>query len=95
MIMSDMALAHGGETRRTYAFDLPYYIPVFGIGFAIGRLKKLGAWERLPRPLKVRIKGARSSWSGLKITRKDLDSIPDEVWTVIAADIDLALERDA
>jgi hypothetical protein len=93
MIMSDMALAPCGDTRRSYSFTLPYHIPVFGVGFAISRLKKLGAWERLPRPLKLRIKGARNSWSGLKITRKDLDSIPDEVWTVIAADIDLALDR--
>ena len=87
--MSDIALAPGSSGCRTYTFDLPYHVPGFGIGFAISRLKRMGVWEKLPQPLRQKTKTARGSWSGVKITKRDLDAIPDDVWAKIASELKL------
>jgi hypothetical protein len=87
--MSDTTFAPRPVACRSYAFELPYRIPVLGVGFAISKLKEIGVWEQLPRSLRVKIKSARESWSSLKVTKSDLDTIPDEVWHVIAVEFEL------
>jgi hypothetical protein len=78
------------ETRsrayRIYELELPYRVPGFGVGFAISKFKQIGVWERIPAPLRTKAKEAKGSWSGLKLTQKDLDSIPDDAWRTIAVE---------
>jgi hypothetical protein len=87
--MSDTTFESGHSACRSYAFELPYRIPIYGVGFAVSKLKQIEVWEQLPRALRVKIKSAKESWSSLKITKSDLDAIPDEVWHVIATEFDL------
>ena len=39
------------------------------------------------RPRCGQAKDARGTWSGLKLTQKDLDSVSDDVWEIIAAEL--------
>ena len=71
---------------RVYDLDLPFRIPCLGVGFAISKFKQIGVWSKLPPALRAKAKDARSTWSGLKLTRKDLDSVSDDVWEIIAAE---------
>ena len=73
-----------GRAYRLYDLDLPYRVPGFSIGFAISNLKQIGVWESLPRGLRDKAQAAKASWSALKLTQKDLDSIPDDAWQTIA-----------
>jgi hypothetical protein len=75
-----------GRVYRVYDLELPYRIPGFGVGFAIRKFKEIGVWDRLPAALKSKARDAKGSWSGLKLTRKDLDSVPDDAWRTIAAE---------
>jgi hypothetical protein len=69
---------------RIYDLDLPHRVPGFAVGFAISKFKQIGVWSKLPPALRAKAKDAKGSWSGLKLTQKDLDSVPDEVWETIA-----------
>jgi hypothetical protein len=69
---------------RLYDVELPYRVPCFGVGIAISKFKQMGVWHKLPHALKTKANEAKASWSGLKITQKDLDSIPDDAWETIA-----------
>jgi hypothetical protein len=71
---------------RVYDLDLPFRIPCFGVGFAISKFKQIGVWSKLPPALRAKAKDARGTWSGLKLTRRDLDSVSDDVWEIIAAE---------
>jgi hypothetical protein len=82
--MYDVTLA--AHTRhRIYDLDLPHRIPGIAVGFAISKFKQIGVWTKLPPALRAKAKDARGTWSGLKLTQKDLDSVPDEAWEIIAA----------
>jgi hypothetical protein len=72
---------------RLYDVELPYRVPCFGVGIAISKFKQIGVWHKLPYALKEKAKDAKGSWSGLKITQKDLDSIPDDAWETIAVEL--------
>ncbi len=72
---------------RCYELDLPCWVPGFGVGFAISKLKQIGVWNKLPRTLKDKAKAAKGSWTGTKLTQKDLDSIPDDAWETIAREL--------
>jgi len=72
---------------RLYDVELPYRVPCFGVGIAIGKFKQIGVWHKLPHALKEKAKDAKGSWSGLKITQKDLDSIPYDAWQTIAVEL--------
>ena len=72
---------------RLYDVELPYRVPCFGVGIAISKFKQIGVWHKLPQALKEKAKDAKGSWSGLKITQKDLDSIPDDAWETIAVEL--------
>src|SRR5262249_7341164 len=72
---------------RFYDLDLPYSVPCFGVGIAISKFKQIGVWPKLPHALKEKAKEAKGSWSGLKITQRDLDSIPDDAWETIAVEL--------
>ena len=74
------------RARRVYDLELPYRVPGFGVGFAIGKFKQIGVWDKLPAALRNKAREARGSWSGLKLTQKDLDSVSDDVWKTIAAE---------
>jgi hypothetical protein len=70
---------------RVYDLDLPHRIPGFAVGFAISKFKQLGVWSKLPPALRAKAKDARGVWGGgLKLTQKDLDSVPDDAWETIA-----------
>jgi hypothetical protein len=71
--------------HRIYDLDLPHRIPGIAVGFAISKFKQIGVWTKLPPALRAKAKDARGTWSGLKLTQKDLDSVPDEAWEIIAA----------
>src|SRR5262245_66670841 len=72
---------------RFYDLDLPYSVPCFGVGIAISKFKQIGVWPKLPHALKEKAKEAKGSWSGLKITQRDLDSIPDDAWETRAVEL--------
>jgi hypothetical protein len=88
----DGTLSQRSKGRRIYHFKMPFHLPGIAIGWAIARLKQLGVWEKLPQAMRKKAKSAKASWSHLAITEKDLDSIPDEDWKVIAARLDLKWE---
>jgi hypothetical protein len=86
--MSYVTLA--SHTRyRIYDLDLPHRIPGIAVGFAISKFKQVGVWTKLPPALRAKAKDARGMWGCLKLTQKDLDSIPDEVWTAIAKELNV------
>jgi hypothetical protein len=74
---------------RLYDVELPYRVPCFGVGIAINKFKQIGVWHKLPYELKEKARDAKGSWSGLKITQKDLDSIADDAWETIAVELDI------
>ena len=71
---------------RVYDLDLPLHIPCFGVGFAISKFKKIGVWRKLPPALRAKARDARGTWSGMKLTQRDLDSVSDDVWEIIATE---------
>ena len=78
--------AHSGA-YRLYDVELPYHVPGLGVGIAISKFKQIGVWDKFPPFLRDKAKAAKGSWSGLKITQKDLDSIPDDAWERIAVEL--------
>jgi hypothetical protein len=72
---------------RLYDLELPYHIPFLGVGIVISKFKQIGVWHKLPHALKEKAKEAKGTWSGLKITQRDLDSVPDEAWKTIAVEL--------
>ena len=84
--MPYVAFETQSRTCRIYDLDLPYRIPGFGVGFAISKFKQIGVWDKLPAALRNKAREARGSWSGLKLTQKDLDSVPDDAWRTIATE---------
>jgi hypothetical protein len=70
---------------RHYDLALPCWVPGFSVGFAISKLKQIGVWDKLPHALKDKAGAAKGSWTGMRVTQRDLDSIPDEAWKTIAA----------
>jgi len=72
---------------RVYDLDLPVRIPCFGVGFAISKFKQIGVWSKLPPALRAKAKDARGTWSGMKLTQGDLDSVSDDVWETIAMEL--------
>ncbi len=81
--MSDNKFA----ARRIYSFELPIHIPFLGVGFVKQKFKQIGVWDKMPAQLKQKAKAA--GWGGLTITRKDLDSLPDNVWLPMAREFKL------
>jgi hypothetical protein len=76
--MSDNKLA----PRRIYSFDLPVHIPFFAIASVKRKFKQIGVWDGMPAHIKQKTKAA--GWGGLMITKKDLDSLSDDVWSTMA-----------
>ena len=72
---------------RLYDIDLPLRVPGFAIGFAISKFKQIGVWHKLPPALKDRAREAKGTWTGLQLTQKDLDSVPDDAWATIATEL--------
>ena len=87
--MSDVTFAPGGRANRIYGFQLPCRVPGFGIGIVVKKLKHAGHWDGIPVALRHKAKQAKASWTGMHITKADLDSIPDDVWQRIASDYNL------
>jgi hypothetical protein len=84
--VAHVAFETQSRTCRIYDLDLPYRIPGFGVGFAISKFKQIGVWDKLPAALRNKAREAKGSWSGLKLTQKDLDSVSDDAWRRIAAE---------
>jgi hypothetical protein len=80
------------KCNRIYHFAMPFHIPGLWLGMAIAKVKQLGVWEKLPQEMRRKAKAAKASWSGLAITKTDLDAIPDEDWEAIAATLKLKWE---
>jgi hypothetical protein len=90
--MTDVAILPPNPSKRVYHFDVPFHIPGLWIGAAIAKYKQLGIWERLPEYVRRKARAAKGTWSGLRITRKDLDAIPDHDWEIIARRLKLKWE---
>ncbi|MGA7488548.1 MAG: hypothetical protein WBW74_16625 [Xanthobacteraceae bacterium] len=88
--MSQIGFAAQRSVYRVYDLDLPYRVPGFAVGFAISKFKQIGVWHKLPQALKDKAKAARGTWSGLKLTQKDLDSVPDDAWETIAEELNVS-----
>jgi hypothetical protein len=82
--MVHVAFEIHSRAYRRYDLDLPCWVPGFGVGFAISELKQIGVWDKLPHAIKAKAKAAKGSWTGTRLTQKDLDSIPDDAWETIA-----------
>jgi hypothetical protein len=83
--MSHMTFA-AHSRYRVYNLDLPLRIRGFGVGFMISKFKQIGVWSKLPPALRAKAKDARGTWSGLELTQRDLDSLSDDVWEIIATE---------
>lgn len=84
--MSHVTFAVHSRAYRLYDIELPFHVPGFGVGIAISKFKQIGVWSKLPPALKDKAKAARGTWGGMKLTQKDLDSIPDDAWVTIATE---------
>lgn len=73
---------HGDSLGRKYHFPLPYKLGRIKIPFAISTLKKEGVWDNIPRHLRRKMETA--GWSGVRITKDDLDQLDDKTWSLIA-----------
>jgi hypothetical protein len=82
--MSHVTVVAQSRVYRLYDLELPYRVPGFAVGIAIGKFKEIGVWDKLPHALKDKAKAAKGTWTGMKLTQKDLDSVPDDVWETIA-----------
>jgi hypothetical protein len=84
-------VASGAHSRayRLYDAEFPYPAPGFGAEFAISKFKQIGVWDKLPHAIKDKAKAAKGSWTDLKITQKDVDSIPNDAWETIAVELGL------
>jgi hypothetical protein len=69
---------------RLYDVELPYRVSGFLVGIGISKFKEIGVWDKFPQALKDKARAAKGSWAGLKISQKDLDSIPDDAWEKMA-----------
>ena len=87
--MADVSFAPCTSSSRIYDFELPLRFPGFSIGMAISQMKQLGVWDEIPGALRRKIKQAKGLWSVLRITRADLNSIPDHAWGKIAKHLGL------
>jgi hypothetical protein len=72
---------------RLYDVELPYRVPCFGVGIAINKFKQIGVWHKLPYELKEKARDAKGSWSGLKITQKDLEGTSKNSSRQVAANL--------
>ena len=84
-------VASGAHSRayRLYDAEFPCPAPGFGAEFAISKFKQIGVWDKLPHAVKDKAKAAKGSWTDLKITQKDVDSIPNDAWETIAVELGL------
>lgn len=81
--MSHAAYADS-QAYRLYDVELPYRVSGLVVGMAINKFKQIGVWNKFPHALKDKARAAKRSWGGMKITQRDLDSIPDDAWEKIA-----------
>jgi hypothetical protein len=77
--MAHVAFA-ASRAYRFYDVELPYRVSGFLVGIGISKFKQIGVWDKFPQTLKDKARAAKGSWAGLKITQRDLDSIPDDAW---------------
>ena len=52
----------------------------------VRKFKKIGVWRKLPPALRAKARDARGTWSGMKLTQRDLDSVSDDVWEIVATE---------
>ena len=70
---------------RRYDFDVPVVIGNFKAAFVPGYLKNDGLWDHIPKH--IQDKFLNMGWSDVTITKEDLDSIDDQTWKKIKAEI--------
>ena len=88
--MPDIAPAEARTSaNRIYGFDVPVKVPFLAIGLAISKFKQIGVWDKMPALIKQKTKKAKASWSGVTITKVDLDSLPEDVWQTMAREFRL------
>lgn len=68
---------------RDYSqIQLPYTIPNWKLGFALGYIRPY--WDRLPAGFLHKFNDAYNTrGKDLVITKADLDTLSDEMWTVL------------
>lgn len=94
------AAAAGGASDAPAARDyggltLPYEVPGIAKGMMVDQIKKAGVWDDLPKPLQERIEKEATSWSPLKVTKADLDAVPDKAWKKVAPMLGLPEPKEA
>lgn len=85
--MSHVIVVAQSRVYRLYDLELPYHVPGFAVGIAISKFKQIGVWDKLPHALKDKARAAKGTWGGMKLTQKDLDSVPDDAWETIATEL--------
>lgn len=76
-------------SNRTYNFELPYEISSFYVTFGINKLKSEGTFDKLPAVLQAKLQHASENWEAVLVTKTELDSIDDDVWKILAAELGL------
>jgi len=66
---------------REYKFDIPYTLPNWKLNMAYGYVRPY--WDRIPARLANKIAASYTGGSSLVMDKKDLDSIPDDLWDQI------------
>ncbi len=90
------AAAEAAPAPRDYGgLTLPYEVPGIAKGMMVDQIKKAGVWDDLPKPLQERITREAATWSPLKVTKEDLDSVPDKAWRKVAPMLGLPEPKEA
>lgn len=81
-------------TKRIYNFELPYEIPSLYVHFGLQRFKNEGLFDRMPLHLRTKIETAAAAWEPFVITKETCDSIDDDIWKKIAAELNLDWSKE-
>jgi hypothetical protein len=67
---------------RLYDFDLPVHLSGMVASSAPQLLQAQNLWDNIPKSLQTKLLNA-SFFSGIDITREELDQVDDETWDQI------------
>jgi hypothetical protein len=78
---------------RKYHFKLPYEVSGWAAAIAVTHLQQRELFYQLPRSLQDRLTYAAETWKTIKVTKEDLDELPDDLWARIAQELQLSWSK--
>jgi len=69
--------------NRSYSFELPYTVEGWKLKMGLSRYKHDPVYSRIPANLRAALEQGEATGRDVQIRKKDLDSLPDDVWDYI------------